>query len=115
MGHAQSSRIDTVIAAADKLVDEKTNRLEALANKSVEIETQVKLAVRIYQYERWASKIANEIFWDKIYPKMLKGRHHIRLSKSKYDTTVWPYLITELVARGYQFENGDRKCTIRWS
>ena len=107
MGHAQSSRIDTVIAAADKLADGRIDRRE--------IVDQLELAASVYQYERYASKLANEIFWDRIYPKMTKGRHHTRLSKAKYPAMVWPYLITELVARGYQFENGDPKCTIRWS
>lgn len=111
MGHAQSSRIDTVLVATDKLVDERIDRHEIEIAK---IGDQLELAASIYQYERYASKLTNKIFWDKIYPKMLKGRHHIHLSKAKYPTTVWPYLITELVARGYQFENGDRKCTIRW-
>ena len=124
MGNLHSTkippRLDAVLAEADKCIDNHMDdHVEYLRNKMTEIEDETKRAIQIYRDERNASIIVDQIFWNRIYPKMKTDRHHIRLSKNEY--TMWDYVLTEFTRRGYLVEINNEKnnnrnydCTIRW-
>lgn len=116
------SRLDAVLAEADKHMDEHINdHIAHLQNKMIEIEATTKQAVQVYQDERKASLAVDQIFWAQVYLKMTEASsHHIRLSKN--ENAIWNYLLVEFYRRGYQVEINHEKnehknydCTIRWN